>query len=120
MNLQRIVSREEFYNTYFSILNPVLKLTNKEIDILSEFLKIKETIKGRDENSTNKLTFSSTSRQIVCDKLNISKYNLNNYIQGLKKKRMIIDLGNGEYKLNPYLEVSPEEGFEVTFNIKID
>lgn len=120
MILQKIVTKEDFYKTYFNILNPVLSLTGSEINILSEFLKLKNTFNGFSDNESNKLTFSSTSRQLVCEKLNISKYNLNNYIKGLKKKNMIIDLGNGEYKFNPYLEVNPENGFEITFKIKID
>lgn len=119
MILQKQVRKEDFYRECLSIMNTVFNLTNTEIKILSEFLNLKTSFNLFEENESNKLTFSSTSRELVCSKLGISKYNLNNYINGLKKKRMIIELGSGEYKLNPYLEFNNDKDFEITFKIKI-
>lgn len=119
MILQKTVSIEDFHKSYLNILNSVLNLTVKEIEILSEFLKIKQGFESFSDEERNKLTFSSTSRHIVCEKLKVSKYNLNNYIKGLKEKRMIIDLGRGSYKLNPYLDINPVEGIDITFKLKL-
>ena len=118
MILQKVVGSENYYKECLNILNTVLKLTATEINILGEFLKLKDNFRTFPEDESNKLTFSSTSRQLVCEKLDMSKYNLNNYITGLKRKNMIIELGKGEYKLNPYIELNKEQEFEVTFKIK--
>lgn len=117
MILQKTINRDEFYETYFKLLNPIFNLTNLEINILSEFLKLYQDFKNIEE--VNKLVFSSASRQLVSDRLNISKYNLNNYIKSLRQKNMIIDTGNGEYIFNPYLKVIPEDDFDITFKIKL-
>lgn len=118
MILQKVVGGDKYYNECLHIMNTVLKLTTTEINVLSEFLKLKESFNNFPEDERNKLTFSSTSRQLVCEKLDISKYNLNNYIKGLKRKNMIIDLGRGNYKLNPYIELDSKQEFELTFKIK--
>lgn len=118
MILQKVVGSDRYYKECLHILNTVLKLTTTEINVLSEFLKLKEGFELFQEYERNKLTFSPTSRQFVCEKLGISKYNLNNYIKGLKRKNMIIDLGKGVYKLNPYIDLNSANEFEVTFKIK--
>lgn len=118
MILQKTISKENFYNTYFSLLNPIFNLTKLEIDILSEFLKLYKELNG--VKDADKMIFSSTSRQLICERLDISKYNLNNYIKSLKKKNMIVDLGDGKYMFNPYLNIDPQDGFEITFKIKIN
>lgn len=118
MLLQKTVNKDDFHKECLTILNSVLKLTTTEIQVLAEFLKLKSSFELFSEEESNKLTFSSTSRQFVCDKLGISKYNLNNYINVLKKKRMIVEYDKGIYKLNPYIKFDEKEGLKVTFIIK--
>tara|TARA_R110002012_G_scaffold298397_1_gene496770 strand:+ start:28 stop:375 length:348 start_codon:yes stop_codon:yes gene_type:complete len=97
---------------YLQILNPVLKLKDKEIEVLSSFLAIWQSNK----NNTNldKILFSTPVRKLVRKKINMSEASFNNHITMLRKKKMIKDK-----KINPdILKGIKDTGIEVTYKIQ--
>ena len=97
---------------YLQILNPVLKLKDKEIEVLSNFLSIWH--KNKNNKNLDKLLFSTPVRKMVRKSIGMSEASFNNHITMLRKKKMIVDK-----KINSsILEAIKEEGIEVTYKIE--
>ncbi len=97
---------------YLQILNPVLKLKDKEIEVLSSFLAIWQS--NKDKPNIDKTLFSTPVRKLVRKQINMSEASFNNHITMLRKKRMIVDK-----KINTsILDGIKETGIEVTYRIK--
>lgn len=110
MILNRNISRDELYTTYYRILNSVLNLTSTEINILAKFREISDN---------PRFELGTKERRIISGKLNMSVYNLNNYIRTLKDKGMLITVDN-KLIINPNLIL--EEGkdtYSIEFKINI-
>lgn len=100
---------KDFYQKHLEVINPFLpiKLTPKEIEVLSEFMNLEGDLKED--------LFGTTSRKVVKEKLNISAGGLGNYLKSLKEKGFI-------YKKHGALFISevviPNE-FEQEYSFKI-
>ena len=73
---------------YLQILNPVLKLKDKEIEVLSSFLSI--WYKNKDRQDIDKLLLSTPVRKMVRKSIGMSEASFNNHITMLRKKKMIV------------------------------
>jgi 2'-5' RNA ligase len=97
---------------YLQILNPVLKLKDKEIEVLSSFLSV--WYKNKSNPNIEKLLFSTRIRKVIRESINMSEASFNNHITMLRKKSMIIDK-----KINPIiLSNIKENGVEITYKIE--
>ena len=97
---------------YLQILNPVLKLKDKEIEVLSSFLAIWQSNKNKP--NIDKTLFSTPVRKLVRRQINMSEASFNNHITMLRKKKMIVDK-----KINAsLLEGIQDTGIEVTYKIE--
>ena len=100
------------FKAYIQVLNPVLKLKDKEIEVLSNFLSI--WYKNKTNPNIDKLLFSTKVRKIVRKAIGMSEASFNNHITMLRKKEMIVDK-----KINPsILQSIKDTGIEVTYKIK--
>ena len=81
--------KDELFVKYLMVINGTLKLSEKEIIILAEFMKYNEEYKNDPE-----IVFSAPIRKKIQATLKISPANLNNYIQYLKNKQMILEKGD--------------------------
>jgi len=108
-------TQEEFYYNYLLALNGTLRLSNKELIILSEFIKY--TVKYFNEPE---LVFSSVIRKKVQAKLKISSFNVNNYIKTLKQKKIILSKNQLLY-VNPNVipRQDKEGNIRIVFNFTI-
>lgn len=90
------LSSDDYYRIHMEIINPILpvKLSHKEIEILSIFMSFTGTLA---ENR-----FSTTGKKLVREKLKLSHQSLSNYIISLSKKGFLIDKNN-ELSLLPIL-----------------
>tara|TARA_B100000424_G_C22615716_1_gene342634 strand:- start:127 stop:474 length:348 start_codon:yes stop_codon:yes gene_type:complete len=96
---------------YLQILNPVLKLKDKEIEVLSNFLSIWQSNKSKE--NLNKMLFSTPVRKLVRKQIGMSEASFNNHITMLRKKKMIVDKS-----INPsILKGINDEGIEVTYKL---
>ena len=97
---------------YLHILNPVLKLKDKEIEVLSSFLAIWQS--NRKKANLDKMLFSTPVRKLVRKQIGMSEASFNNHITMLRKKGMII-----KKNINPsILKGIKESGIEVTYKLK--
>ena len=97
---------------YLQILNPVLKLKDKEIEVLSNFLSI--WYKNKSNKDIDKLLFSTPVRKMVRKSIDMSEASFNNHITMLRKKKMIVDK-----KLNSdILNGITNSGIEITYKIE--
>ena len=97
---------------YLQVLNPVLKLKDKEIEVLSSFLSIWHS--NRSNPNLDKMLFSTPVRKLVRNQIDMSEASFNNHITMLRKKNMIVDK-----KINSsILEAIKDEGIEVTYKIE--
>ena len=100
------------FKAYIQVLNPVLKLKDKEIEVLSNFLSI--WYKNKTNPNIDKLLFSTKVRKMVRKAIGMSEASFNNHITMLRKKEMIVDK-----KINTsILQSIKDTGIEVTYKIK--
>lgn len=115
MILKKEVDRKDFYKVYYTTLNGILNLTNKQIEVLAEFSNIYDELSDAfTTDQKDDFTFSSSSRSIICENLGISIFNLNNIIKELRLKNFIITKKKG-YKINPFLQIKRTNEIDVNF-----
>lgn len=115
MILTKEVNNNSFYKTYYTAINGILNLTNKQLEVLAEFSYIKDSLPDTfTEDQKDEYTFSSSTRGIICEKLGITIYNLNNIIKELKNKGFLVK-NKKVYKINPFLFTSIKDKKEVEF-----
>ena len=96
---------------YLQILNPVLKLKDKEIEVLSSFLSIWQS--NKENENLDKMLFSTPVRKMVRKQIGMSEASFNNHITMLRKKQMIVDK-----KINPtILNGIDKNGIEIIYKI---
>lgn len=83
------VDRDSFSKAVLTILNFQLKLSELEIEILSVML------------SHNITKIDSATRVLLRDKLDKTKFDINNYIKRLKEKKLIIVKEDKNLHINP-------------------
>ena len=96
---------------YLQVLNPILKLKDKEIEVLSSFLSVWQS--NRNNQEINKKLFSTPVRKLVRKQIGMSEASFNNHITMLRKKQMIV-----EKKINPnILSAIKKGGIRVTYKL---
>ena len=97
---------------YLQILNPILKLKDKEIEVLSSFLSIWH--KNKNNKNIDKLLLSTPVRKMVRKSIGMSEASFNNHITMLRKKKMIVDK-----RINSnILDNIDNQGIDVTYKIR--
>jgi len=104
----------KFYRQYLEILNPIINLRGKELDVLAELLFHNNRLKDIPEDLRWKLIFEADTKTSIRDKLNLSEASLNNNLTGLRKKRIIV-----ERKVIKNFLVRLDENFSLKFNFKM-
>lgn len=119
MILTKEVTVDNFYRTYYTALNGILNLTKKQLDVLVELSDIRSKMSDAfTDDQKDEYTFSFSTKEIICEKLSITIFNLNNLLKALRDKGFIINKGEG-YSLNPFLYKKMNEDLEVVFKFKI-
>ena len=123
MILTKEVTKQNFYKTYYKAINGILELTNKQMEVLAEFSYIRDSLPDTfTDAQKDEYTFSTSTRNIICEKLGITIFNLNNLIKELKEKGFLISETKKKYKINPYLftriKNKEQVEFKFIFNIK--
>lgn len=116
MRFSKEVESGEFFKTYLTVINGILHLTEKEIEVLAEFMLLQS-----DDTTLVKspLLFGAKNRAIVRKQLGMSQYNLNNYIKSLKDKRILLENEDVLY-INPPLSVLRDgDSVKIEVNLNI-
>jgi len=116
--LERTLTREDFYETFLIMLGsnyPKEKsLTENERKILVEFMKLTD-----EKFKYNR--FGKIAKNVIAEKMNINKPNLERYIQDLRKKGYIEKDADNISSLNKMLNRLLGVGeLELNFKFKIN
>lgn len=99
-----ILPKEEYFKKHLLIINPLLPipLQKNEIEVLAAFIEVQETL--------GELTFETTGRKEVREKLGLSYGGLGNYLKKLKDKGYLLVNKNGKLVMRDIL--IPQEGWQ--------
>jgi len=103
------------YREFAKVLNGVLQLTERELDLFSMLMYIDRYWPSKQKDTKNLL--SRPSRKYIMDELNIMSSNLSHYIRKFKEKAIIIPVENSrKYLLNPLFKMEEEnDTFKILF-----
>jgi len=102
-----------FSRAYLTLLNGGLKLTEKELDLLSLLLDkyLEFQGEGLKEPFLSKFVFSIEVKREVQDTLKINSQYFQNLVSNLAKKGVLAPLGAGQYRFLPSIIPRKEIGF---------
>jgi hypothetical protein len=111
-----VSNKDKFFRQYVELMNPIFKLNGRELDVLSEIIKMNDSLVSVDEKFRGKLLLDYDSKRIMCDNLKMSDASFNNNLTSLRKKGLL--LGNNLAKgISVYLGNSLE--FKVIYSFKL-
>lgn len=121
MRIPIVTTRLHFYKIALRILNPVLKLSNMEMDVLASIMLIYYANRGKDAKRVEKNLLSYKSRVAIRSRLDISEASLNNNISYLRKKGILVKTEDGFVLSEPIRLIDTKDNkFQITFNIGIN
>lgn len=86
--LVKSVSNEELIPEFLQALNGILRLTDRELELMATLIKMDmEYVK---EPNTNKNVANRYNRKYIIENLGITKDNLSRYIKSFKEKGILI------------------------------
>jgi len=108
------VTKQSLYTEYVNILNGVLQLSNRELEVLSFIL-------AADANGESDNINAKHIRTAVVSHLGISEPNLSKYLNTFKSKGLIIRSITNKWVVNEYIRPSVNSGIlEVTITLDIN
>ena len=89
-------ARNQLYNNYLSVIQPLLGITDMELLILAELCKVQDKVTDK---TLLPAVLSTETRKEIRTRLNMSEAAFNNNISRLKKKDLISDVSGVDDKL---------------------
>lgn len=110
----KVDSPQKFFKFYVELLNPLLKLTSREKEVLSALLLIYYSNKDNPNIST--LLLSTSTRRALRNTLKLSEPSLNNSLTVLRKKNLI-----DNNQLNKLILKFPKDNkLKITYSIELE
>ena len=107
-------TNKNFYRYYVELLNPIIKLRKKELDVLAQLLYYDNKYKELEEKIRYKIIFDQDTKLEIREALNLSEASLNNNLSELRKKKIIKD-----NQITKGYRVYPGEDNQLIFNFVI-
>lgn len=85
--LVKSVSNGNLISEFLHTLNGILKLTDRELELMETFIKL--DINYEKDPNTNKNVANTKNRRYIIDNLGITKDNLSRYIKSFKQKGIL-------------------------------
>ena len=113
------VSKEKFFTIWLTILQPFLKLRNKEIEILSKLLyhRYLISLEVKNKEMLDELLFSPKVKKQIMSELNMPEHAYNNLLSCLRKKKIINDKTINRQIIPVTTE--PFTNFKLLYNIDV-
>ena len=92
------VKKNRIYREYVDVINGKLQLSHREADVLATLLQLNREWGTMVKDAGNIL--STDVRRVLMRETRITKTNLARYTTALKKKGVLVDVGNGNLQLN--------------------
>ena len=114
MNLRKKVQKHNLYKEYVDILNGILRLSKREVEVFSFLL-------SADANGEYLNINTKSIRNIIKKSLGISESNLSLYLSTLKKLSLIVKSEDHKWVINDAIRPGLEGGLiEVTVTLEVD
>lgn len=113
------IPRKKILRTYLDVINGILKLTERERDVLTILFEL--DLYWKSDKPKN--IVSMNSRRYVMQNTFINKNNLSKYISKFKNKGIIIEREYKKWIVDPNILPSTlitEGNIEIKFNLKTD
>jgi hypothetical protein len=104
-----------FYRYYVELLNPIIKLRKKELDVLANLLYYDNKYKDLEDKIRYKIIFDQDTKLEIREALNLSEASLNNNLSELRKKKIIVN-----NQISKGYRVYPGEDNKLVFNFVIN
>ena len=113
------VSKEKFFTIWLTILQPFLKLRNKELEILSKLLyhRYLISLEVKNKEMLDELLFSPKVKKHIMSELNMPEHAYNNLLSCLRKKKIINDKTINRQVIQIITE--PFTNFKLLYNIDV-
>jgi DNA-binding MarR family transcriptional regulator len=113
-NIPIATTENKFFRQYLELINPLLKLRGKELDVLAELMYYNYKFKDIPDEHRWKLIFDYDTKTKIRTKLDLSDASMNNNLSALRKKGII--------KLNKVRDVFlvyPSSNFSLNFKFNV-
>jgi hypothetical protein len=120
INIQSFkVTKEKFFKMWLTILQPFLKLRNKELELLAKLLyhRYLISLEVKNKEMLDELLFSSKIKKKILSELDIPEHAYNNLLSCLRKKKIVIDKSINKQIIPTITE--PFDNFKLVYNIDI-
>lgn len=120
INIQSFkVDKERFFKMWLTILQPFLKLRNKELELLAKLLyhRYLISLEVKNKEMLDELLFSSKIKKKILSELDIPEHAYNNLLSCLRKKKIVIDKSINK-QIIPII-TEPFDNFKLVYNIDI-
>lgn len=118
--LVKSVDRDDLITEFLMSLNGILRLTDRELELMAEFIRLDiNYVKGPNEN---KNIANRLNRKHIISTLGITKDNLSRYIKSFKEKGILVS-GPAEDELSVNKALIPEiigDRVQITIVIRIN
>lgn len=112
-------SKQNFFILWLTVLQPFLKLRDKEVTVLGKMLHTRYLIslEVRNPDMLDELLFSSKIRKQMQSELKMEEYAFNNILTSLRGKKMVLGRAINK-KIIPVI-TEPFDNFKLSFNFDI-
>lgn len=113
------VSKERFFSIWLMILQPFLKLRNKELELLAKLLyhRYLISLEVKNKEMLDELLFSTKIKKKILSELDIPEHAYNNLLSCLRKKKLVNDKSINK-QIIPLI-TEPFDNFKLLYNIDI-
>lgn len=112
------VKRKHLYIEHLNILNSMLGLTSKELEVLSLLFKI--AIEQKSAFGTKIDILSTDNRKAIMNETRINKNNLSKYVALLKDRGVVMEDKDGYYINSMFLPENTDGPLEILFILEIE
>jgi hypothetical protein len=121
MNFHKKVTKSNYIREYIVVLNGLLDLTPREIDVLATLIKIDLSWVMR-SSSEIKNIISTDNRRLVMKDTNMNKSNFTKAINKFKSMRLLVASPEGGVVINELLKpaIDPKNKVEITFILDLN
>lgn len=107
-------TKNKFFRQYVELMNPVLRLRKRDLDVLSELLYYNDKLKDIKSKDRWNLIFNYDNKVEISSKLKMSKETFATHLTELRRKNIIVD-----NKVVDMLCIIPKNNFDVQYRFII-
>lgn len=113
------VDVEKFFIMWLTILQPFLKLRNKELELLARLLyhRYLISLEVKNKEMLDELLFSTKMKKKILEELNMKECDYNNLLSSIRKKKIVIGKAINK-SIIPVIN-EPFDNYKLVYNFDI-